>query len=122
MKKENTPEIQVEDSPEIQVEDSPEIQVENPSENPEDNQPADCDAAGADSSADSFTPDMEAMLAEAEQRGYMRGRNERIEELMNEPAPFARQSSPQRAAEPADPPSTSEPLILNNPRVSIWDR
>ena len=58
-------------------------------------------------------------LAEAEQRGYLRGRNESIEQLMREPAPLERPSAPLR---PAAESGESAPMILNNPRVSIWDR
>lgn len=64
--------------------------------------------------------DIEARIAEAETRGYLRGRNESIAELMREPAVFERQHAP------GTPPSQenredSQPMILNNPRVSIWD-
>lgn len=70
------------------------------------------------------SPDLQALLAEAEQKGYLRGRNERIEELMREPQPFERQSSPMREVSSGfqEGQPISEPLILNNPRVSIWDR
>lgn len=70
--------------------------------------------------------DMATQLAEAEMKGYLRGRNERIEELMREPAMYERQTAP--AATPDGEPSEessrgsrSEPMILNNRRVSIWD-
>ena len=69
---------------------------------------------------------IEARIAEAENRGYMRGRNERIAELMRQPALFERQTSPSARDAPggmaADSPADSQPMILNNPRVSIWDR
>ncbi len=58
----------------------------------------------------------EKALAEAEQRGYLRGRNERIEELMRAPAPLSRRQAPTTAA------ADSEPMILSTPRVSIWDK
>lgn len=74
-------------------------------------------------------PDLAAMLAEAEERGYMRGRNERIEELMREPAPYCRQEIPVESSASAEQGSpqksasakTDGPMILNNPKVSIWD-
>ena len=77
----------------------------------------DGDPGAADSTAtdDSFL----RQLAEAEQRGYLRGRNESIEQLMREPAPLERPSAPLR---PAAESGESAPMILNNPRVSIWDR
>lgn len=65
-------------------------------------------------------PDIEARLAEAEQRGYLRGRNERIEALMKEPGIFERQPPAGVAAPELN--SDSSPMILNNPRISIWDR
>lgn len=72
---------------------------------------------------------IEALTAEAERRGYLRGRNERIAELMREPAVYERQTSPVgTTAAPDNLPSQSDwqgnshPMILNNPRVSIWDR
>ena len=58
----------------------------------------------------------EKALTEAEQRGYLRGRNERIEELMRAPAPLSRRQTPIAAA------ADSEPMILSTPRVSIWDK
>lgn len=58
----------------------------------------------------------EKALADAEQRGYLRGRNERIEELMRAPAPLSRRQAPTAAA------ADSEPMILSTPRVSIWDK
>lgn len=70
--------------------------------------------------------DIETRIAEAENRGYLRGRNERIAELMRQPALFERQTSPSARDAPgamaADSPADSQPMILNNPRVSIWDR
>lgn len=70
--------------------------------------------------------DIEARIAEAENRGYLRGRNERIAELMRQPALFERQTSPSARDAPgamaADSQADSQPMILNNPRVSIWDR
>lgn len=79
--------------------------------------------------------DLEAKLAEAEQRGYLRGRNENIADLMRQPGCLQRQSprpdrpasaglaggpSADRNAEFTDSDSTA--MILNNLRVSIWDK
>ena len=79
-----------------------------------------------DGPSKSQADDIEARIAEAENRGYMRGRNERIAELMRQPALFERQTSPSAREAPggmdADSPADSQPMILNNPRVSIWDR
>lgn len=62
--------------------------------------------------------EIEALVAEAEERGYLRGRNESIERLMRRPG-ILEQEPWQREA--YIQPET-EPMILNNPRVSIWDR
>lgn len=74
-------------------------------------------AAGNDSGMVKLS-EIEALVAEAEERGYLRGRNESIERLMRRPGileqePWQRETYVQ--------PET-EPMILNNPRVSIWDR
>lgn len=73
--------------------------------------------------AASSPDDFEARIAEAETRGYFRGRNERITELMREPAIFERQAAPAgRPSKDEDWQGDSQPMILNNPRVSIWDK
>ncbi len=74
-------------------------------------------AAGNDSGMVKLS-EIEALVAEAEERGYLRGRNESIERLMRRPGileqePWQRDACGQ---------SETEPMILNNPRVSIWDR
>ncbi|MCC8036583.1 MAG: hypothetical protein LIP02_00375 [Bacteroidales bacterium] len=53
--------------------------------------------------------DLEEVLAAAERRGYLKGRNERIEELMARPR------------ELEAPTHESPALILNHIRRSIWD-
>lgn len=60
--------------------------------------------------------DIEALIAEAEQRGYLRGRNENIESLMQAPGIYERPRD--KPAAHAD--QTSEVLILNNIRRSVW--
>lgn len=65
---------------------------------------ADCGDSG-DEPGDG--PSVEALVAEAERRGYLRGRNERIEQLMAQPGVW-------------EEPDTG-PSILNRPRRSIWD-
>jgi len=97
--------------------------ADSPTDTPESNDvpstPAGDNPATAENEppAAALTPEMEALIAEAEQRGYMRGRNESIEELMRRPAML--QTIP-----PADTtiPETDEPMILGNQRISIWDR
>lgn len=61
------------------------------------------------------TGDIEARIAEAEERGYLRGRNERIEELMKEPGSAGETPTLQ----PGD--ELAEVLILNNLRPSVWE-
>ena len=53
-----------------------------------------------------------AAVAEAEMRGYMRGRNESIENLMKAPEGVAEKME-EAASEPVE--------ILSRSRVSIWD-
>lgn len=63
-------------------------------------------------------PDQATLIAEAELRGYLRGRNEAIERLMREPSTLERPAEP--ATNSAEP--ESAPMILNTPHISIWDR
>lgn len=63
-------------------------------------------------------PDQATLIAEAELRGYLRGRNEAIERLMREPSTLERPAEP--ATSSAEP--ESAPMILNTPHISIWDR
>lgn len=60
--------------------------------------------------------EMEAKIAEAEHRGYLRGLNERAERLMQRPA-VGEANSEQKAEYHTD----DEVMILNNIRKSIWD-
>lgn len=60
--------------------------------------------------------DIGPLLAEAEHRGYMRGRNERIEQLMEEPGMLERNSDSERR-EGED----EKVEILRHRRISIWD-
>lgn len=63
-------------------------------------------------------PDIEALLAEAEQRGYLRGRNEAIEASMHTPALLENSRLTRaRALEAPDPAS----LFLSRIRPGVWD-
>lgn len=62
--------------------------------------------------------EIEVLVAQAEERGYLRGRNESIERLMHQPGIL--EQEPWRRETPGQ--TDSEPMILNNLRVSIWDR
>lgn len=59
--------------------------------------------------------EVESLVAEAEQRGYVRGRNERIELEMQRP-PMWNGDVPEANER------ESQPSILNNMRQSVWDR
>lgn len=74
------------------------------------------DADAGETSDSEITPAIQALIDEAENRGYLRGRNESIEALMQ---PAAGQGQP---TEIPDADAMSEPLILNHIRPSIWDR
>lgn len=63
--------------------------------------------------------DVEALVAEAEQRGYRRAMNERIEALMARPGTWE-QTTPTAAA-PAAAAVDTTPVILAHTRRSIWD-
>ncbi len=60
--------------------------------------------------------ELQRLLAEAEQRGYMRGRNEAIENLMQAPALFESTAAPttDSTANPADG-------FLSGLRPGVWD-
>lgn len=62
--------------------------------------------------------EIEALVAQAEERGYLRGRNENIERLMRQPGMLQLEQWNRETSGQQD----SEPMILNNLRVSIWDR
>lgn len=62
--------------------------------------------------------EIEALVAQAEERGYLRGRNENIERLMRQPGMLQQEQWNRETSGQQD----SEPMILNNLRVSIWDR
>lgn len=71
-------------------------------------------------------PSTETLIAEAEQRGYLRGRNEALAESLNRPAMMAEPGV--GATEAAAPASESQPLtddlssaFLSRIRPSVWD-
>ncbi len=71
-----------------------------------------------ESTETSEAPDIEALLAEAEQRGYLRGRNEAIEASMHTPALLENSRLTRaRALEVPDPAS----LFLSRIRPGVWD-
>lgn len=80
-----------------------------------------CDGTLTQDDADSEEPvasgvteaEVERLIAEAEARGYERGRNENIEAWMNE-GRAGRQNASHEVAE-------NEVMILNNMRRSVWE-
>lgn len=58
-------------------------------------------------------PDVQRLIDEAEQRGYLRGRNEAAEKIISEPAFFEERH-------PDLEPFQQSPLLTPR-RVSIWD-
>lgn len=63
------------------------------------------------------TPEMRRLIEEAEQRGYLRGRNERIEQEVMQPldTPAARSDNDE------DDDAQAVPSFLTHIRPSFWD-
>lgn len=70
----------------------------------------------AEENSDMIAAEVEAKIAEAEHRGYLRGLNERAERLMQRPAP-----GEANIGQKAEYHTDDEVMILNNIRKSIWD-
>lgn len=70
----------------------------------------------AEENSDMVAAEVEAKIAEAEHRGYLRGLNERAERLMQRPAP-----GEANIGQKAEYHTDDEVMILNNIRKSIWD-
>ncbi len=64
---------------------------------------------------ESNSDDMERLIAEAEHRGYIKGRNERIDELMS----TSRMWQPEHTIPHAE--GAPQVMILDNLRRSVWD-
>ena len=62
-------------------------------------------------------PDIASLLAEAEERGYLRGRNEKIAMEMRSPSLWETMREPEHKSDREKP----QPLILNHLRPSVWD-
>lgn len=93
--------------------------------------PAPADESSSETGAEPETPsaramltadDIGRMLAEAEQRGYLRGRNERAEAMINRPLLF---ENPRRSeSEPEAARTSGEGLtegFLSGLRAGVWD-
>lgn len=59
--------------------------------------------------------EVEKMLKEAEERGYLRGKNEQIEKIMEKPSIFSQQPFSEESGD------ISELLILKKLRKSKWE-
>lgn len=80
-------------------------------------------ASDADSPSE-MTPDLRTLIAEAEQRGYLRGRNERIEaEIMTPADPYFGLPSGAAAPDPSDDVDDDDscPGFLAHLRPGFWD-
>lgn len=62
-------------------------------------------------------PDIATLVAEAEERGYLRGRNEKIAMEMRSPSLWETMREPEHKSDREKP----QPLILNHLRPSVWD-
>lgn len=87
-----------------------------PDENQTELEPQPNDQLPADDTVETDTVnDLRQLIAQAEERGYLRGRNESIARLMERPS----------ASDPSLPDISTagcpQTLILNNIRPSIWD-
>ena len=91
---ENIPEVQPEDTAPQQTEEAIPQQPEPLTQQPE----------------EAAAPDIETLLREAEQRGYLRGRNELIENLRDIP----------QAWPAPDDDASCHLSFMNRPRTSIW--
>lgn len=73
--------------------------------------------AGKENAPEPVTSDIDNLLAEAEQRGYLRGRNEAAAEMMNRPAMW----------QPVDPSGTAGRItaatdaFLSGLKPGVWD-
>lgn len=78
---------------------------------PEEPAPVEQPATAVDST------DMQRLIAEAEQRGYLRGRNEAIEQLMQAPSLFGGTVTAQERVAESDPAEG----FLSGLRPGVWD-
>lgn len=101
--------------PEPETEISDESKSET--EQPETSQPeeAETEAAPEEAPAAPTPEEIEQMVAEAEQRGYLRGRNEQIEQLMEAPTGYETETLGESGH------LQGEPMILGSLKPSIWD-
>lgn len=99
--------------PETESSDESKSETEQP-ETPQAEE-AETEAAPEEAPAAPTPEEIEQMVAEAEQRGYLRGRNEQIEQLMEAPTGYKTETLGEGG------PLQGEPMILGNLKPSIWD-
>ena len=99
--------------PETESSDESKSETEQP-ETPQAEE-AETEAAPEEAPAAPTPEEIEQMVAEAEQRGYLRGRNEQIEQLMEAPTGYETEALGEGG------PLQGEPMILGNLKPSIWD-
>lgn len=85
-------------------------QPDAPDDSPQASTQPDTTDDAVDVAPDTDNTSIEQLIAQAEQRGYLRGRNENIEALMHQSDTPARD----------EPQPSSEIMILNNLRPSVW--
>lgn len=99
--------------PETESSGEPKSETEQP-ETPQAEE-AETEAAPEEAPAAPTPEEIEQMVAEAEQRGYLRGRNEQIEQLMEAPTGYETETLGEGGH------LKGEPMILGNLKPSIWD-
>lgn len=99
--------------PETESSDESKSETEQP-ETPQAEE-AETEAAPEETPAAPTPEEIEQMVAEAEQRGYLRGRNEQIEQLMEAPTGYETETLGEGGH------LKGEPMILGNLKPSIWD-
>lgn len=97
------------------IEDAPAVEEPNVSDDIIENPENDEDEIAENDEENSL--DIDALIAEAEQRGYLRGLNERAEKQLQRPSVGSAPEQEHReyVAE------NNEVMILNNIRKSVWD-
>ena len=107
-------EVSSEQSPEVSSTQSIEISSEQISESSS-TQNVETSDTSNQSSEMVAKEEVEKMLKEAEERGYLRGKNEQIEKIMEKPSIFSQQPFSEESGD------MSELLILKKLRKSRWE-
>ncbi len=97
------------------IEDAPAVEEPNVSDNVIENPENDEEVIAENDEENSL--DIEALIAEAEQRGYLRGLNERAEKQLQRPSVGSAPEQERREYTAEN----NEVMILNNIRKSVWD-